>query len=300
MIDSIQLSNLRAFVLIVQLGNFSRAAEALGVSRSHVSRQISQLEKTLGITLFLRTTRSLKLTEAAQTLYRDCERAFSLLDLSLKNSVDTLDTMAGKIRINCVGGPLGETVIAPLITQFMVENPNIEIELDFSSHHVDLLVETFDLVLRMGDLPDGRLIGQKLFDVHMSTLASPQYLQAQGHPKHPSDLQRHRCLVGSVNKWKFTHINNQNECSVTVSPYLSCKNGHVMVQGAKNHLGLIRVPTLYCQNEIEYNELIEVFDEWHIPSVAFSMLYHRDKHQPMRLKSLISHLKCSLNGASNK
>ena len=301
MIDNIHLADLQTFVRVVQLGNFTRAADTLNVSRSHVSRQISKLENDLGLTLFIRTTRTLKLTQSAELLFQRCEQAFQNIDNALNDSINTLNEMTGSIRINCVGGYLGEELMASAITEFAQKYPNIVIELEFSSHRIDLITDNFDLGFRMGELEDAGFIAQKLFDVEMNTLASPAYLKKS--PKKlnsPYDLQHHRCLIGSVKKWQFIENKTHKFISVPILGQIICKNGRVLVQGALSDNGIIRVPYLYCQEEIKSGKLVEVFQNWRIPSVPFSMIYHKDQYQPARLKNLIFFLKTRFNSALNK
>ncbi|KOO11345.1 LysR family transcriptional regulator, partial [Vibrio xuii] len=148
------LADIRSFVLIIQLGNFTKAAEALNVSRSHVSRQISQLEAQMGVTLLLRTTRTLKLTDAGKVFFQRCEQALNDIDQALLAAVDNVDQIRGLIKVNSVGGYLGEEIIAPIATEFMKQHPNVAIQLEFSSHRVDLVEEQFDIAFRMGKLED--------------------------------------------------------------------------------------------------------------------------------------------------
>ncbi|MDF2152871.1 LysR family transcriptional regulator [Vibrio sp. CAU 1672] len=283
----INLADIRSFVLIAQLGNFTKAAEALAVSRSHVSRQISQLEKQMGVTLLLRTTRTLKLTEAGKTFYSQCEAALHRIDQAVLAAVDDVEEVRGEIRINCVGGYLGEEVVADLVAAFMKQYPQVRIELDFSSHRVDLIEDEFDIAFRMGKLEDSGFVSRKLIDVEMGTYASPGYLQQYGHPAHPKDLEKHHCLTGTVTRWAFSHKMTQQSAEYHVRGQLRCKNGRVMLKGALADNGIIRVPRLYCLQELEQGALQEVFSEWTIPSVEFSALYHRDRYQPNRIRTFI-------------
>lgn len=259
----INLADIRSFVLIAQLGNFTKAAEALGVSRSHVSRQISQLEKQMGVTLLIRTTRTLKLTDAGKALFAQCEMALHSIDQAVLAAVDDIEAVRGEIRINCVGGYLGEEVIAEVVGQFMQQYPQVRVDLDFSSHRVDLI------------------------DVEMGTYASPSYLATHGRPEHPKELDKHACLTGSVTRWTFQHRQTKQTSDCQVRGKLRCKNGRVMLKGALAGNGIIRVPTLYCMPELEQGLLQEVFEDWHVPSVAFSALYHRDRYQPKRIRTFI-------------
>ncbi|WP_159737792.1 LysR family transcriptional regulator [Vibrio atypicus] len=291
MLNQINLADIRSFVLIAQLGNFTKAAEALDVSRSHVSRQISQLEKQMGVTLLIRTTRMLKLTEAGKAFYIQCEKALNEIDQALIAAVEDIEVLQGEIKINCVGGYLGEELIAQVASEFMHQHPQVTVNLDFSSHRVDLIEDDFDIAFRMGKLDDAGFIARKLMRVDMGTLASPNYLNQFPSIEHPKQLNNHQCLTGSVKRWSFEHCSTKQTFDASISGHLQCKNGRVLVKGALNGNGIIRVPTIYCQQEIDEGQLVEVFKEWRVPSVDFSMIYHRDRYQPKRLKLFIEFVK---------
>lgn len=304
MLNHINLPDIRSFVLIAQLGNFTKAAEALAVSRSHVSRQVSNLEQKMGVTLFIRTTRTLRLTESGQNFYIQCEEALNRIDQALLAAVDDTEKVQGSIRINCVGGYLGEEIIAPMVCRFIQQYPDIDVSLDFSSHRVDLIEDAFDVAFRMGNLEDSGFIAKKLMDIEMGTLASNDYLKQHGRPSHPRELNQHHCLVGSVTKWRFesksslqiqdnsqTKDHQRPHADVQINGQLQCKNGRVLVQGAMAGIGIIRVPRIYCRPQLEAGELEEVFEEWVIPSVPFSAIYHKDKYQPRRLRTFVDFMK---------
>jgi len=287
MINHINLTDIRSFVLIARLGNFTKAAETLDVSRSHVSRQISSLEKQMGVTLLIRTTRTLRMTEAGKHFYQQCEQALHTIDQALLSAVDDIEKVQGEIKVNCVGGYLGEVFIADIVNAFMQQYPEISVSLDFSSNRVDLIEEEFDIAFRMGALEDSGFIAKKLLDIEMETLASPSYLAKYGRPLHPKELALHHCLTGSVRKWHFQSIIDNEQIDISVKGNLQCKNGRVLVAGAIAGNGIIRVPKIYCEQEITTKQLEPVFDKWTIPSVDFSALYHRDRYQPKRLKTFI-------------
>ncbi|MGF1722050.1 LysR family transcriptional regulator [Vibrio kyushuensis] len=286
MINDINLADIRSFVLIAQLGNFTKAAETLDVSRSHVSRQVSNLEKQIGATLLIRTTRTLKLTSAGERFYQQCQQALVQIDQALLGVSDDIDVIQGEIRVNCVGGYLGEEMVAQYSSEFMQLYPDVTINLDFSSHRIDLISDDFDVAFRMGKIDDAGFVARKLIDVEMGTFASPSYLKKYGAPDSPKSLSQHRCLTGSVRKWTFFNSAN-HEADVSVKGYLQCKNGRVLMQSAVSGNGIIRVPRLYCLAELEQEKLVDVFEDWHIPSVDFSILYHQDRYRPKRLQAFI-------------
>ncbi|MCJ2376782.1 LysR family transcriptional regulator [Vibrio sp. ZSDZ34] len=288
--QDINLADVRAFVFVANLGSFTKAAQALNVSRSHVSRQIQSLEKSMKVSLIVRSTRTMKLTETGRRFLSACDGALYSIDLAVTKAVNEVEAVQGNIKVNCVGGVIGEELIAGKLVQFLQQHPDVTIELDFSSHRVDLLEDDFDLAIRMGSLPDASYVARHLRDVDMATLASNDYLMNNPKINHPRDLLNHRCLTGSVSKWKFKRSKSDEEYEVSILGGLKCKNGRVLVEGAKKGIGIIRVPTMYCVKELESGTLCSVMSNWHVPSVPLSVIYHKDRYQPRRLRECIEFL----------
>jgi len=279
------LLDIRTFVVLAQSGSFTRAAEVLMCSRSHISKQLAQLESDLGVTLLTRTTRSQKLTPQGEAFFQRCQRSLQGIDIAVDRVLESAESLYGVIKVNCVGGPIGEDIIAPLVNAFMTAYPQISVELDFSSRRVDLVSGEFDFVFRMGELEDSALIARKLTDIHIDTLASPGYLRAHDRPDTPKELKHHRCITGSMHYWAFVNLNNGKKLEVPVSGHLRCKNGRVMVSSALAGNGIIRVPELYCRRELNRGELVPVFTDWKVQSTPLSLVYLQDKHQPLRLQT---------------
>jgi len=295
MSNNISLQNLRSFVTIAEAGSFTHAAEQLESSRAHLSRQLSQLEQQLGSQLLIRTTRSQRLTEAGQRFFDECQHALKIIDKAVDAVGSDNQQLQGLIRINCVGGVIGEELVANLLSDFSQAFPRVEVELDFSSPRVNLIGEGYDLVLRMGELEDSNLIARKLGDIYIEVMASPSYLNAQGHPRHPDDLTEHNCLTGSVKRWRFVkradqHKKHAKALEVTVDGNYTCKNSKVLIQGALRGNGIVRLPRLNGREALDKGKLVPVFEGWAAPHVPFYLLYHADPHQPERIKRAIQHL----------
>ena len=289
--NNIALADIRAFVTIATCGSFTKAADTLGGSRAHLSRQLSQLESQLGIQLLIRTTRSQRLTDAGEVFFKKCQNALSGIDQAVLEVIDDSKQLHGPIAINCVGGPIGEEIVAPLVGEFSTHYPDIEINLDFSSQRVDLVGDGFDLVIRMGELDDSRFIARKLIMLPNTLFASPKYLAQHGIPEHPKDLKNHNCLTGSLKRWSFQHVENQKQTAdVSVSGNFTCKNGRALINSALQNNGIVRVPEFYCEKEFNQGHLVPVFKNWMVAPTPIYLLYHRKKYQPERLKRLIQYL----------
>ncbi|WP_282167642.1 LysR family transcriptional regulator [Shewanella japonica] len=284
----INLVDIRAFVVIAEQGNFTQAAEVLGCSRSHLSKQLLSLETFLGVSLIIRTTRTQRLTDQGELFLQQCQLALHQIEQAVATTVDSAEKLSGNIYINCVGGFLGEDIIVPLVNDFIQLYPDITIDLDFSSQRVDLIEDHFDVVFRMGDLSDSGLIARKLIDIKNCTLASPAYLERYGQPTHPSQLNKYACIVGSINHWRFSQQGAVKEhIDVAIKGKFRCKNGRAMKISALAGNGIVRLPYFYCHQEIQTEKLVEVFTDWQIPDTPFYVLYHKDKFQPERLKKFI-------------
>ncbi len=281
----VSLSDIRTFVVLAEQGSFTKAGEKLMCSRSHISKQLTQLESSLGVSLLTRTTRTQHLTPQGEGFYQRCKNSLNGISHAVDRVLESADALSGNIKINCVGGHIAENVISFLVNDFMLEHPEINIELDFSSRRVDLISGEFDFVFRMGELADSSLIARKLTDIEVGTFASPGYLLKYGKPDTPKKLTDHKCITGTVKNWHFINNETNEKYDVVVNGNLTCKNGRIMVYTAVSGNGIIRVPTLYCKSECNQGLLISLFDKWHIEPVPFYLVYAQDKHQPMRLKT---------------
>lgn len=282
--NNINLADVRTFVVLAQAGSFTKAAEVLGCSRSHISKQLAQLEAELGVSLLVRTTRSQHLTQQGLRLFEQCQQSLHTINSAVEEAVGSAERAAGEIRINCVGGAIGEDIVAPLVTDFMARYPDINVELDFASRRVDLVAGEFDFVFRMGALQDSSLIARKLTDLTINTYASPQYLTQFGRPTAPKELTEHRCISGSLRQWRFIDKQTGSEQDCVISSVLTCKNGRVMLSAALAGQGIIRVPELYCREHVEQGLLEPVFEHWQVASTPFYLVYLQDNYQPARLK----------------
>lgn len=280
----VNLTEIRTFVILAQAGSFTKAGEILNCSRSHISKQLNHLEKSLGVTLIIRTTRTQHLTAQGEAFFLRCKQSLQNIGYAIDNALESADSLSGHLKVNCVGGPIGEDIIAPLVNAFMKKYPDISLELDFSSRRVDLISGEFDFVFRMGELTDSSLVAKKLTDIHINTYVSPQYIADHGKPTDLKELNQHRCITGSMKQWAFVHNQTGIQETVTVGGSLSCKNGRIMVSSAIAGNGIIRVPETYCKAEVAQGLLVPLFSDWTVASTPFYLVFVQDQHQPTRIK----------------
>ncbi|MFT5558866.1 MAG: DNA-binding transcriptional LysR family regulator [Sphingobacteriales bacterium] len=286
-----------AFLAVVKTGSFTRAAEQIKTSKSRVSQQVSSLEKTLGITLLHRSTRKIRLTDAGDAYYSECSRAAAILEQARKNLNERQDHVAGLIRLNSVGGLFSEKMLTPALLAFMKQYPQVEIQLDFSSAQVDVIAESVDLVVRMGQLNNSSLIARKLMEIKTDVVASPAFIQQQGKPNHPQQLAQFNCLCGSIRKWHFQHKGSDKAQDVTVAGSLTSANGHILCMAALEGVGIVRLNELYTHQYMQTGQLIPVFEQWHIPAIPVSLIYPKVRYKTKRIQVLVDFL---INWFENK
>ena len=249
-----------AFNHVAEFGTFTAAAEATGYSKANLSQQVTELESRLGVQLFYRTTRQLRLTEIGEAYYRKTRHALQEIALASTWASQSTDELKGVIRMNAVGGLLGEQLIAPLVIEFQKQHPNIEVHLDFSSVQVDLIDQHYDLVVRLGHMPDSTLLARKLGTIRTRYVASPEFLQANREIKHPNDLAGLPLVYGSVDQWVFTHGDEKQ--TLRAEGGIKVISGRVMRHAAMAGLGVTRLTDVYVQADLDHGRLVEVLPEW--------------------------------------
>lgn len=281
--------NLFAFLAVVETGSFTLAAEKMQTSKARVSQQVSKLEAELGITLLHRSTRTIHLTDAGESFYNESCRAANILQQAQKQIQDEQDNLAGQIKLNSVGGLFAEQLLTPAIIHFMQQHPDIEIIIDLTSHQVDVMAESFDLVIRMGKLNDSSLIGRQLMALKTYAVASPLYLKQYGIPSLPHELAHHNCLCGSIKHWQFINKDNDKQ-EVTVDGSLKSANGHILHAAAIAGLGIVRLNELYLKADLANGQLLPVLKNWHIQSQPVSLIYPKVRYKTKRIQVFVEFL----------
>jgi len=187
------LNDMALFVEVAKVRSFRRAAQALGMPNSTLSRRISGLEKAIGLRLLHRTTRKIELTEAGQLYFERCKRIVEEARLAHEQLGEMLARPSGVLRAS-LPVDFATLYLAPLIAEFARLYPGISFEFDLTPRQVDLVSEPVDVVIRMGEPASSNLIARKLASLRRGLYASPRYLELSGEPVHPADLANHECL----------------------------------------------------------------------------------------------------------
>src|SRR4051812_13434797 len=189
-----KLGSLRAFVKVVELGNFSEAGRQLRLSRSAVSKYVGELEESLGVQLLNRTTRHASPTESGQSYFERALAILADLDAADQAVAQAQSSPRGLLRINAPMS-FGTLQLGPAIAAFMADYPQLQIQLVLSDEQVDPTQGGFDVTLRIADLESSSLIARKIAAIDRVVCASPAYLEARGEPGIPEDLRRHALLT---------------------------------------------------------------------------------------------------------
>jgi DNA-binding transcriptional LysR family regulator len=287
-----RLDSLESFVAVVEAGQFSAAAERLGIGKSVVSRRVSELEEHLGARLLQRTTRRLSLTEAGREFY---PRALQLLEdlAEAEQSVSSgQQALSGRIRL---ATPLtfGLLHLAPSINRFMQAHPGVVLDLDMDDGQVNLIQEGVDLALRIGSLGDSSLIALPLAPVRALIVASPDYLRRNGTPTTPEELQSHPALCYSnlpePRKVQLTDRNGRN-ATIMLSLRLLANNGDLLLGAAEAGLGICLSPTFIAYRAIQEGRLVPLLRDYRLPVATAYAVYPSRRFVPLRVRALMEYL----------
>jgi DNA-binding transcriptional LysR family regulator len=252
-----------AFAAVARTGSFKAAGAYLNRDASIVSRRLSQLELRLGVRLFLRTTRSVTLTEAGTLYFRRIQAVLDEIEMATREVSGFAATPQGVLKIS-LPVTYGRDVIAPLLPGFLRKYPRIQIDAHFVDRMVDIVSEGFDVVIRVGAIQDSSLVTRKIASFRSLLIASPDYLAREGAPGAPDDLRSHACLGFTTHPdWPEWVLENAGE-RVTVRPQgpLVANSSESIMVAALNGAGIALAPDWMVFPRIAAGDLVEVLPGW--------------------------------------
>ena len=279
------------FVAVAECGQFTAAAERLSLSSSQISRQIARLEERLQTRLFYRSTRRVALTEAGHTFLQHCQRLQDAREEALRAVGDLNSEPKGLLRMTCAVA-YGERFIVPLVTDFMVQHPQLRVDIELSNRTLDLLHDGLDLAIRLGRLQDSRLVAARLAPRQMYLCAAPSYLQRYGRPHSLSELSQHNCLIGSSDLWSFQ--TNGRDAGVRITGNWRCNSGQAVLDAALRGIGLCQLPDYNELEHLRSGALVSLLDNQQPPDTAVWALYPQQRHLSPKVRQLVDFLKQGL------
>lgn len=290
------LDDLSLFIAVANTNSFSQAAEHLDIPVATLSRRITLLEKEINMTLLQRNTRHVGLTPAGEDFYIQLIPALDAVKLAVSNLSDKSAELHGAIRLSCAEDFATHCLATPL-AQFAQTNPKVTINLELSSHYIDLVASRVDLAIRIGHLADSALYARHLFDMPLKLYATPSYLACIKSIKHPNDLKLCNFIQLKTNKHKpYLNLIHQGSAeNYHIEGNLTANSMSMIVSLCQANAGIALIPELFIQNQLEAKILVPVLPEWSTPSSPIHIVTAAKK-LPTRVQLLIEHLQNSLTG----
>jgi DNA-binding transcriptional LysR family regulator len=294
-----RLSEMEAFVRVVELGGFTDAARKMNVSKSAVSKHVAALEARLGARLLTRTTRRVSPTEIGLAYF---DRACRVLaDATEADSMASAMQGAprGELRIS---GPLsfGVRHLAPAVAAFLHDYPEVSARVTLDDRFVELVSEGYDVAIRVGALPDSTLMAKKLTDSAMTLIAAPAYLKARGAPRTVEDLAEHDLLhysnLSSGNVWKLKGPGGA-ERQVRASGRMTFNNGDALLCAAEQGLGVALSPAFISAPSVKAGRVVEILSEARPEPVGVWAVHPAGRFLQPKLRVFIDFLATRFRGA---
>jgi DNA-binding transcriptional LysR family regulator len=288
--DARLLSGLEVLAAVIETSSFVRAADALGLSDSGVSRAVARLEARLGVRLLERTTRSLRLTDEGSRFYAEAAPLLAQLSDAALALTTARQAVCGRLRVE-MDPFFSRLILAPRLGDFLERYPDLLLELVTTEAPGDLVAHGFDVAIRFGEPTAIGLIARKLLETRILTVASPAYLQRHGRPKHPSDLVTHKCIQyrdpqsGRPFAWEFRR--GREVVPVAVSGALTVTDVGTMLEACRAGVGVAQVMALGCEDLLSHGDLVELFPRWPEETFPLYAYYSSRHHLPPKVRALI-------------
>jgi DNA-binding transcriptional LysR family regulator len=275
--DGRMISNVGVLAAIVEGGSFARAAEALGLTPSGVSRAVSRLESRVGVRLLDRTTRAVALTDEGRRLYSEVAPLLTGIEDVVTLTSGSSVAVRGRLRVN-VDAFFSRLLFTPHIPEFLSLHPELSLELIARDQLGDLVADGFDIAVRFGTPPESSLVAKKLFETRTILVASPAYLRAHGKPTIPSDLAYHACiqvrdsLTGQpIREWQFRQEDIVTQVKITGR--LMVSEFGTMLGACLGGIGIARIKAIGVQHLLHQGALVEVLSDWRGENYPLYALY---------------------------
>jgi LysR family transcriptional regulator for bpeEF and oprC len=285
-----KLDALRVFCAVVETGAFARAAEKLGISTSSVTAQVNALETHLHVKLMNRTTRSMSLTGEGRECYEHAQRLLAGMQ-DLESSLQgAAQAPRGTLRVN-MPGLVSRLYVAPALPRFLERHPGLAVQASASDRMVDMVEEGYDVLLRLGDAGDARLVARPLLATQLVCCASPAFVERHGTPATPEELARFDCLhfilprAGRLREWQFAD-------GATFTPPSRASFDHVdsLVEACKAGAGISQFLSLSVQAELRSGELLPVLAAYQAPGPTLIALYQQRRLRAAKVQAFLDFL----------
>lgn len=300
--DGRVISNVGVLAAVVEGGSFARAAEALGLSRSGVSRAVARLEARVGVRLLDRTTRAVSLTDEGRRLYSEIAPLLTGIEDAVTVTSGSAIAVRGRLRVN-VDAFFSRLLFAHHIPAFLALYPDLTLELVAKDQLGDLVGEGFDIAVRFGHPPDSSLVSRKLLETRTITVAAPAYVAAHGRPTAPADLAGHACIQvrdsasgQPIDSWSFRRGGEVVE--VRATGRLMVAEFGTMLGACLEGVGIARVKAIGVQRLIDRGELVELLPDWTGESFPLHALIPSRHLPPAKVRAFIDFVQSRLGSSA--
>lgn len=287
-----RLTALKVFCAVVQNRSFAAAARDLALSNAAVSKNINELEASLGVRLLSRTTRRMSLTEAGERYYNDISRLLRELEDADAAVSEMTAAPQGRLRVSAPMS-FGLQHIAPIIPEFLERYPDINVDLEMSDHIIDVVGYQFDVAIRgHSALPDSSLIARRLKSLRRVICGAPVYFERHGIPQNPHDLRGHKCLIYTLSNapdtWPFTR--NGRKLEVAITGRYRVNNSLAIREALLSGAGIALIPRIYVEQDIVDGRLLSILEVWCPQEQWIYALYPSGRFTPKRVKTFVDFL----------
>ncbi|MCY0853776.1 LysR family transcriptional regulator [Cupriavidus sp. D39] len=268
------MSGIVVFKRAAETLSFAEAGRQLGISASAVGKAIARLEESLGLPLFHRSTRSMRLTHEGELFLARCQRILNELVEAEAELAISRTTPAGRLRVSM---PVVGMLLMPVLSEFMHKYPEVQLDIDFCDRIVDVIEDGFDVVMRTGEADDSQLITRTLGHYSYVVVGSPAYFARHGVPATPEDLATHACLqhrfteTGRLRRWLFMRDGAKFEVELPSTAIVNALEPLIAL--AERDFGLICVPHFAVSAQLANGSLVAVLREFEEDRIPFRALW---------------------------
>jgi len=289
-IDGKLFANVSVLFAVVEAGTIARAAEALGLSPSGVSRALARLEQRVGARLLARTTRTLSLTDEGRRFYEQVGPHLAGIEEATIEAAGSASKVRGRLRVN-TDPYFSRVVLSKHLAKFLVRYPELFVELIMRDSVGDLVADGFDLALRFGEPPVGSFVARKLTETRVITVASPAYLKAHGKPRYPRDIEKRDCIDfydaanGRPYDWELRR--KGEVLPLRVKGRLLTWDSGTLIGACEAGFGIAQIIEIGCGHLLRSGRLVELFPGWSDERFPLYAIFPSRLHRAAKVRAFI-------------
>jgi len=283
---------MKIFVKVAETESFADTARQMFMSAPAVTRAVASLEDLIGARLLVRTTRSVKMTEAGVRYFEDCRRILADISEAEAAAGGSYATPTGTLSITA-SALFGQMYVLPIVTRYLDTYATMKAKTLFIDRPVNIVEEGIDVAVRIGHLPDSNLSAVKVGSVRRVMCGSPKYFERHGVPKSPSELKDHR-IAASTAAWASPEWRFAGDMRISVDAALQCNTNEAAIQSAREGWGLTRVLNYQIGPALVAGELQIVLSEFEEPALPIHLLHPEGRHAPAKVRAFVDMAAASL------